>query len=110
MRKTIFLSSLALTALIVATPAFAQTADVSKVQNFIQNVIQIFVTLAGAVAAGFFVWGGFRYITSSGNPEALDGAKKTIMYSAVGLAVVLGAFVISNIVSQVAGSAFGSGQ
>ena len=107
MRKTIFLSSLVLTALIVATPAFAQTADVSKVQNFIQNVIQIFVTLAGMVAAGFFVWGGFRYITSSGNPEALDGAKKTIMYSAVGLAVVLGAFVISNIVSQVAGSAFG---
>lgn len=110
MRKAIYISSLALTVLLTADPVFAQSADVSKVQNFIQNVIQIFVTLAGLVAAGFFVWGGFRYITSSGNPEALDGAKKTIMYSAVGLAVVLGAFVISNIVTDLAGTAFGSGR
>lgn len=107
MRKIAFLYYFAFF-LLAANPAFAQTADVAKVQNFIKNLIEIFTTLAGLVAAGFFVWGGFRYITSSGNPEALDGAKKTIMYSAVGLAIVLAAFVITNIVSQLAGTAFGS--
>lgn len=107
MKKVIFTSSLLLTTLIVASPVFAQSADISKVQSFIQNIIQIFVTLAGLVATAFLVWGGFRYITSSGNPEALDGAKKTVMYSAIGLAIVLGAFVLSNIVTQIATSAFG---
>ncbi len=109
MKKIILTQAFILTGLIVATPVFAQSADVSKIENFIQNIIQVFVTLSGLIATGFFVWGGVRYITSSGNPEALDGAKKTIFYSSVGLAIVLGAFVLSNIVSGLATSAFGAG-
>lgn len=107
LKKAIILNSLLLTALLTATPAFAQSADVSKIQTFIQNIIQIGVTLGGFLATGFFVWGGIGYITSSGNPEALDRSKKTILYSAIGLAVVLGALVLSNIVTQVATTAFG---
>ncbi len=53
------------------------------------------------------MWGGFGYITSSGNPEHLDRSKRTILYSALGLAIALGAFVLSNIVTQLATSAFG---
>jgi len=109
MNKIIFLQSLFITSLVVAAPILAQSADVSKIQNFIQNLIQIFVTLSGLVATGFFVWGGIGYITSSGNPEALDRSKKTILYSSVGLAIVLAAFVLSNIVAQLATGAFGSG-
>lgn len=110
MKKLIVLQSLILTALIYASPALAQSADVSKIENFIQNITQVLVTLAGVSATGFFVWGGFRYITSSGNPEQLEGAKKTIFYSAIGLAIALGAFVLSNIVIQIATGAFGTGQ
>ena len=109
MKKLIVLQSLVIISLIVASPAFAQSADVSRIQNFIKNIIQIFVVLSGVVATGFFVWGGFGYITSSGNPEALDRSKKTILYSSVGLAIVLGAFVLSNIVTELATSAFGAG-
>lgn len=96
--------------LLIANPAYAQTADISRIENFIRSIIQILVTLAGVTATGFFVWGGFRYITSSGSPEQLEGAKKTILYSAVGLAIALGAFVFSNIVSDLATTAFGTGQ
>ncbi len=110
MKKLIVLQSLIITSLIVASPAFAQTADVSRVETFIKSIIQILVTLAGVTATGFFVWGGFRYITSSGSPEQLEGAKKTILYSAVGLAIALGAFVFSNIVTSLATAAFGTGQ
>ena len=94
---------------VLVSPAFAaDTAGVSQIQTFIQSVIQVLVTLAGLISAGFFVWGGVGYITSSGNPESLDRSKKTILYSAIGLAIVLGAFVLSNIVSQLAGTAFGT--
>ncbi len=110
MKKLIIFQSLILTSLVVASPVFAQSADVGRVENFIKNIIQILVTLAGITATGFFVWGGFRYITSSGSPEQLEGAKKTILYSAIGLAIALGAFVFSNIVSDLATSAFGAGQ
>ncbi len=106
MRKLIVLEA-TLLSLIIVSPAFAATADISQVQNFIQNVIQVLVGLAGLTAAVFFIVGGFGYITSSGNPENLDKSKKTIIYSGVGLTISLGAMVISNIVSQLATSAFG---
>jgi hypothetical protein len=109
MKKLIVLQSIFLTSLVVAAPVFAQSAEVGQIQSFIQEVIQIMVTLSGFIAAGFIVWGGVGYITSSGNPEALEKSKKTILYSAIGLTLVLGAFVISNMVSQVATTAFGSG-
>jgi TRAP-type C4-dicarboxylate transport system permease small subunit len=109
MKKAIVLLLFAAVFLTLAFPAYAASADVTKIQSFIQSVIQVLVTLAGLVSAGFFVWGGIGYITSSGNPEALDRSKKTILYSAIGLAVVLGAFVLSNVVSQLATTAFGTG-
>ncbi len=105
--KKLLIIEATLASLFIATPAFAATADISQVQNFIQNVIQVLVGLAGLTAAVFFVVGGFGYITSSGNPEHLDRSKKTIIYSGIGLSVALGAMVISNIVTQLATSAFG---
>ena len=75
------------------------------------DLTDIAITIIGLVvlgATGFFVVGGFTYITSSGNPEKLDQAKRTLFYSATGLAIVIAAFVISNIVTTLATQAFGS--
>ena len=111
MKKAYILPIVFLTSLLSVSPVFAQTTTggVSQIQSFIQSIIQVMITLAGLVSVGFFVWGGFGYITSSGNPESLDRSKKTILYSAIGLAIVLGAFVLSNIVTQLATTAFGAG-
>ena len=57
-KKIIVISSLAITALTFASPVFAASADVTKIETFIKSIIQVFVTLAGLVSAGFFVWGG----------------------------------------------------
>lgn len=96
--------------LIFALPetALAQgSGDVGQVESFIRNVIQVIAGLAGLIATGFFVVGGFGYITSSGNPENLEKAKRTLLYSAIGLAITIGAFVLSNIVAELASNAFG---
>jgi hypothetical protein len=89
-------------------PALAATGDISSVQSFIQSLIQVLAGLAGLTATGFFVLGGFSYITSSGNPEHLEKAKRTLLFSGVGLAITIGAFVLSNIVTGLATKAFGS--
>lgn len=110
MKKIIVFNTFVLATILLATPVYAASADVTKIETFIKSIIQILVTIAGLVSAGFFVWGGFGYITSSGNPEMLDRSKKTIIYAAIGLAVVLGAFVLTNIVSDLATGAFGTAQ
>lgn len=109
-KKLVSLTIITLSFLLLTTPAYAASADVTKIETFIKSVIQVLVTLAGLVSAGFFVWGGVGYITSSGNPETLERSKKTILYSAIGLAVVLGAFVLTNVVSDLATTAFGAAQ
>ena len=108
MKKYIFIQAVVGTLLLAAAPVYAQSGDIVKVQSFIQSIIQVLVTLAGLVSTGFFVWGGLGYITSSGDPESLDRSKKTIVYSAIGLVIVLAAFVISNIVTDLATGSFGA--
>ncbi len=94
--------------LVVVAPALAASGDgVGQVESFIRSLIQVVAGLAGLIATGFFVVGGFSYITSSGNPEHLDKAKRTIMFSATGLAITIGAYVLSNIVTTLASNAFG---
>ena len=107
MKIFLALQAFFLTVLVNASQVYAQSDEVAKVQNFMTNIIEILVTLAGILAALFFVWGGVGYITSSGNPEHLEKSKKTIFYSAIGLAVCLGAYILVNIVTQAAKSAFG---
>jgi hypothetical protein len=96
--------------LIFALPetVLAQSSgNVGQVESFIRNVIKVIAGLAGLIATGFFVVGGFGYITSSGNPENLEKAKRTLLYSAIGLAITIGSFVLSNIVAELASNAFG---
>ena len=95
------------TPILLSHPAFAATADITSISNFLKNLIQAAAGLAGLVATGFFVIGGFSYITSSGNPEHLDKAKRTLLYSSIGLAITIAAFVLTNIVTQLASGAFG---
>ena len=116
MRKYRFINLLALfimlaTPFVFADTAFAQEAtsgSIGQVENFIRSLIKVAAGLSGLVATVFFIIGGFTYITSSGNPEKLEKAKHTLIWSGVGLTIVIAAFVISTIVTDLATGAFGS--
>lgn len=92
--------------IILAQPVYA-AGSIAQVEGFIQSIIRIVSGLAGLIATGFFVVGGLGYITSSGHPERLERAKQTLIYSGIGLAIVIAAFVISSIIVEVATNAFG---
>lgn len=56
--------------------------------------LNITSAIAAAVALLFLVIGGFRYIISRGDPQGTARARDTIIYSVVGLVVVIVAFSI----------------
>ena len=93
--------------IVMGGAVYAAPVGVSNIENFIRNIIQVVAGLAGLIATGFFVIGGLTYITSSGNPEQLDRAKRTITWSAVGLVVVIAAYVLTNLVTSLAHQSFG---
>lgn len=57
-------------------------------------VVEILLRVAGIVTFGFVVYGGFRYITSQGEPDALKQAQGTIINALVGMVIVILAVTI----------------
>ena len=64
----------------------------------LQEVLQIIFGILGAVAVLMIVIAGFRFIIAQANPQEVAKARKTIIYSVVGLAVALTAEAIVSLV------------
>jgi uncharacterized membrane protein len=66
--------------------------------NAVTTVLNIFFMLLGALAVIMVIFGGFKYVTSRGEPQATAQAKDTILYAMIGLAVAVFASVILNFI------------
>ena len=66
----------------------------------LQTIINVALGLIGFVAVVMIIFGGFQYITSSGDAAKVTKAKNTIMYGVIGLVIALLAFAIVNFVLQ----------
>lgn len=64
-------------------------------------IIDMGLRLGGILAVIFIIVGGIKYTTSQGNPEGVQNAKNTIMYSVIGLVLTM---VATGIVSFIARS------
>lgn len=62
--------------------------------------IDILLRLGGLVALGYIIYGGFKFITSQGEPEGIKDAKTTITNAIIGVVIVT---LASGIVVYVAG-------
>jgi hypothetical protein len=52
-------------------------------------VIEIMLRVGGLVAVAFVIYGGFRYITSQGEPDNTKSARQTITNAIIGLVITL---------------------
>lgn len=66
---------------------------------FVSNVIKLVVIIAGIFGLFNVIAAGYTILSSQGNPKALEGATSQLFMSFIGLAVIVGAFTITGIVS-----------
>lgn len=64
----------------------------------IHTIVNLFLGIAGAVALLVITMAGFRYVLSRGNPQQVSQARDGIIYSVIGLIVIMSAFIIVNFV------------
>lgn len=90
----------ALLALSVPTVAAAAVkfpnpiSGVTKAEDLYIMLIRANLRIVGVVSLLFFIWGGLRMITSAGNAEILKKAKDTILWSVIGMVLVLLSYTI----------------
>ncbi len=95
-----------LIALFSPTLTYVSTSAPTEVTAFTNDAISIVTLISAAAAVFFLIRGGYIYITSTGKPDALEEAKKTIRNALIGLVVV---FAASSIVSFLSGALVGDG-
>jgi len=79
-----------------SSPVFAQSTD-PNILEYTSSTLQIITLIATASAVFFLIKAGYLYMTSSGRPEALESAKKTIINTFLGLILVLSANVVTSV-------------
>jgi hypothetical protein len=76
----------------------AQTT-VPEVSSFSSDTLNIITLIASVAAVLFLIRAGYIYITSTGKPEALEEAKKTIRNAFIGLILIIAANVLINVLT-----------
>jgi Type IV secretion system pilin len=77
-------------------PTIALAASNDMVAHFTHDTLTVLIGVAGIAAGLFLIRGGYVYITSTGKPDAVYEAKRTIRLALIGLAIVIGAAVLSS--------------
>ena len=91
-------------------PSFAQLIDINDNPNEISNAtnsqtsarqliltfINFFLFFLGLIATAFIIYGGFLYITSGGDDSSTEKAKKILVFSAIGILIILISFALVN--------------
>lgn len=78
-------------------------ATISNLSCIFGNLTTVLLGLAGIVLFVLLLSGGFKYITSGGDPKAVEGAQKTITYAIGGLILILLSYLILVLIKTITG-------
>jgi hypothetical protein len=69
-------------------------------KNIIQTVFTVAYSLAGVASVGYLIYGGYKIIMASGDPQKMKEGQQTVAYALIGLVVVISSAVIFNFVAS----------
>lgn len=79
-------------------------AELSQLEDVFGNVVTSLLALGGIVLFLMLLSGGFKYLTSGGDPKATETAQKTLTYAIGGMVLLAGSYVILRIISDFTGA------
>jgi hypothetical protein len=79
----------------VSTKINNPLAGYNDIPSFIEAIINVVLVVGVPIVTLAIIYCGFLFVKARGNPEELTKAKKTLMYTLIGAALLLGSFVIA---------------
>lgn len=80
-----------------------EPAKLSDIETYFENIVKVALEFAGIVLFIMLIVGGFNYITSGGNPQQAEAAKKTITFAIFGIILLVMSFLILRLIYQFTG-------
>jgi len=75
-------------------------AELSKLEDIFAQFLNLAITISGLAAFTMLIVGGFKYLTSAGDPKQVQSATSTITMAVVGLIVAIGAWFLLNFIAN----------
>lgn len=75
--------------------------DVGFVWLVVAGLLDALLRISALVAVGFFLYGGFKLITSQGSPENVKAGKETMKNAIIGLVICLVGIVVQSVIMGV---------
>lgn len=79
-----------------------EIAELRDLECVFGNIVQVVLAFGGITLFLMLLVGGFKYITAGGNPQAVEGAKKTLTYAIGGTILLVFSYMIIFIIQQFA--------
>ncbi len=77
----------------------ANPLKVNTIQELLNLILQVVVTLAVPIIVLFLIYAGFLFVTAQGSDEKLKKAKTAFTWTIIGGVIVLGASVLLTVIS-----------
>ncbi len=81
----------------------------TDVNGFISNILDAMVVILSPILVLALLYSGFLFVSAQGNTEKLGEAKKALIWTVVGAAIVFGAHGVADILGSTANCLVGSG-
>ncbi|MEA3354926.1 MAG: hypothetical protein U9Q63_00360 [Patescibacteria group bacterium] len=78
-------------------------ATFSELEGIFEHILGLVITLGGIALFIMLIVGGFKYLTSGGDPKKTASASSTITMAVVGLLVAIGSWFILQFIADFTG-------
>ncbi len=75
-------------------PVASATGGQSSLRLLVLQIVNFFLGFLGLIAVVMIIYGGFLYISAAGKEDKVEQGKKIIMYSVIGILIILASFAI----------------
>lgn len=66
------------------------------IRGLVLTIVNFALTFLGLLAVIMVIYGGFLYVSSGGNEESVNKAKKILLYAVIGIVVIIVSFALVN--------------
>ncbi len=83
--------------------AEGDAAQLSDLSTYFGNILEAIIPLIGVVSFIMILVGGFKILTSAGDPKGMAGGKQTITLAVAGIALAIISWLILVLIKNITG-------